>query len=367
MSRNVIGYICGSKNWGESENNQFKNAKWMTERGHKVCVFGITNSKLHQACDAAKIPFEPIKAQKKSYQLLRAIVLRKKIKIKKITHLFVRDSKDMKTSALAKILLSRKLVLVYFMEEQLELDKTDWVHTFHFKQFDFWSCPLPYLKEQVIQFTNFPEEKIVVIPSALKVASYHHLPSQNESRDVLGLPENKKILGLVGTFEPQKGQFLLLQALKMLKPKYPDLGIIFIGEKSTDKYDEYYEEVNDYIKNNDLKAAVFIQSSCENERVFYAAIDAFVIASKAETFGVSTLKAMACGIPIIGSRAGGTTELLKYGEFGRLFDTMNLKSLQDALEDLIENPTAKPNKLLAEAQQYDCSIISQKIEELLDL
>lgn len=367
MGRKVIGYICGSDSWGGLEMNQFKNAKWMADRGHEVCVFGRKNSRLHHACLQEDLPFEPIKKHKKYYDLRKAILLRRRLIKRSVTHLFVRDPEDMSIAALTKTILQGNLVLVYFMEMQLGIDKSDWIHTLRFKQFDYWSCPLPYLKEQVSQFSNYPEARTVVIPSGLDVASFHHLPSQDEAREALGLPKDLKLLGLIGRFDPQKGQLLLLQALKVLRPKYPSLGVVLLGEQTKDEADEYYQELLDYISHNKLEKTVFIRPFRKDVRTFYAAIDGFVMASKSETFGMVTLEAMACGVPIIGSRAGGTTELLKYGEFGRLFDTRNLKNLQSAIEDFLEHPSPNPQKLLAEAQHYDCTMVCEKIENLIEL
>lgn len=367
MGKKVIGYICGSDSWGGLEMNQFKNAKWMAERGHEVCVFGRKNSRLHHACKESALPFEPIKKHKKYYDLRKALFLRKLLLKRNITHLFVRDPKDMSIAALTKTLLKGNLILVYFMEMQLGIDKSDWIHTLRFKQFDYWSCPLPYLKEQVSQFTNYPLAQTVVIPSALDVASFHHLPSQAEARAELEIPKDLKLLGLIGRFDRQKGQLLLLQALKALRPKYPDLGVVLLGEQTKNEADEYYQEMLDYIALNKLEDAVFMRPFRKDVRVFYAAIDAFVMASKSETFGMVTLESMACGVPIIGSRAGGTIELLKYGEFGRLFDTMHLKSLQAALEDFLEQPSTNPQKLLAEAQHYDYTMVCKQIEVLLGI
>lgn len=367
MDKKVIGYICGSDSWGGLEMNQFKNAIWMTERGHDVCVFGLANSPLHIACKEESLSFKSIKMHKKYYDLRKAAALKRQLVKRNVSHLFVRDPKDMSLAALTKTLMQGDLVLVYFMEMQLGIDKSDWIHTLRFKQFDYWCCPLPYLKEQVTLFTNYPASQTVVIPSALDVASFHHLPSQDEARDELGLPKDLKLLGIIGRFDQQKGQLLLLQALKALRSKHPDLGVVLLGERTKDEANEYYQEMLDYVSYNKLEDVVFIRPFRKDVRVFYAAIDAFVMASKSETFGMVTIEAMVCGVPIIGSRAGGTTELLKYGEFGRLFDTMNLKSLLRVLEDFLEHPSTNSQKLLAEAQHYDYSMVCEQIEDLLGL
>ncbi|MEM8997541.1 MAG: glycosyltransferase, partial [Acidobacteriota bacterium] len=50
----------------------------------------------------------------------------------------------------------------------------------------------------------------------------------------------------------------------------------------------------------------------------YRASDLFLLPSRAESFGLSALEAQACGVPVIGYRAGGLPEVVMHGETGIL-------------------------------------------------
>jgi glycosyltransferase involved in cell wall biosynthesis len=67
-------------------------------------------------------------------------------------------------------------------------------------------------------------------------------------------------------------------------------------------------------------------------------IDIFVSCSNSEAFSNSILEAMACGCSVIGSRVGGTPELLGENERGLLFTSGSADELADKLEMLIGNP-----------------------------
>jgi N-acetyl-alpha-D-glucosaminyl L-malate synthase BshA len=47
-----------------------------------------------------------------------------------------------------------------------------------------------------------------------------------------------------------------------------------------------------------------------------AVADVFLLPSEIESFGLSALEAMACGVPVVGSDAGGLPEVVKHGETG---------------------------------------------------
>jgi len=64
------------------------------------------------------------------------------------------------------------------------------------------------------------------------------------------------------------------------------------------------------------------------------AIDIFVLPSRSEAFSNALLEAMACGCCPVGSRVGGTPELIQHGERGLLVDPGNVDQLAQALCDL---------------------------------
>ncbi|MFH1894251.1 MAG: glycosyltransferase family 4 protein [Candidatus Zixiibacteriota bacterium] len=72
----------------------------------------------------------------------------------------------------------------------------------------------------------------------------------------------------------------------------------------------------------------------EHMPAFLNSIDIFVMPSREEAFGVSAVEALACGVPVIGSRVGGIVEVLNHGDCGILVDPENVKALLDAMLSL---------------------------------
>ncbi|HSS20833.1 MAG TPA: glycosyltransferase family 4 protein [Pyrinomonadaceae bacterium] len=68
------------------------------------------------------------------------------------------------------------------------------------------------------------------------------------------------------------------------------------------------------------------------------ASDVFVLASVGEAFGLVLAEAMACGVPIVGSRHGSLPEVVVAGETGLLATPLNAKAFADAVEKLSRNP-----------------------------
>ena len=61
------------------------------------------------------------------------------------------------------------------------------------------------------------------------------------------------------------------------------------------------------------------------------------MASKLEGLGTSVLDAIAAGLPVVGTRAGGIPEMIKHNENGLLVEVGNSIALADAIIELVNN------------------------------
>ncbi len=58
--------------------------------------------------------------------------------------------------------------------------------------------------------------------------------------------------------------------------------------------------------------------------------DLFFLSSNRESFGLSALEALACGVPVVGTRAGGLPEVVRDGETGELREVGDVDAMADA-------------------------------------
>jgi L-malate glycosyltransferase len=70
---------------------------------------------------------------------------------------------------------------------------------------------------------------------------------------------------------------------------------------------------------------------------FLAGLDVFLSCSDTEGLSNSIIEAMASGLPVIGSAAGGTPELIEPGRTGYLYAARDVVALTVALENLLES------------------------------
>jgi D-inositol-3-phosphate glycosyltransferase len=363
--KSKLGYLCSSESWGGLEMNHLRNAKWMSQRGHDVFVLCVANSPIEKTAIDFSLPIIHIEKHKKYFDFKNARILSAIIEENSISHLIIRSTRDMSITASVKRKLGKKLHTSYFMEMQLGVKKTNLLHTLRFKYIDLWSSPLNWLHAQVKDLTNFKNTS-VVIPSGVDLNDFKNLPSQAEARALLELPKEKLIFGLIGRFDAQKGQLLLLEAMQ--KSASREYCVVLLGEPTLHEGEEYFDRMNQIIRENSLGKRVFLREYRSDTSTFYSAIDWMVMATKAETFGMVTVESLICGTPVLGSNAGGTPEILEQTRGGVLFETLNATDLAVKIDEILDQAISfDQNDLKAMSKIYDHTKVCESVELALGL
>lgn len=361
----VLAYICSSTSWGGLEMNHLRAAQWMKERGHKVYFLCVENSRLHQLAVEWNLEIFLIQKHKKYYDFKRGKALVKIVREHGISHLISRSTSDLSILAYVKYKLGSNIHTSYFMEMQFGVKKTHLLHSLRYRYIDVWSCPLPYLQEQVRTMTHF-KNRLELIPSGIDLERFGK-HTKEEARNQLNLPLDKLILGLAGRFDPQKGQLMVLEAFA--RAKRDKLHLVLLGEATLhEDGTSYHESMLKVIQENALESQVSFLPFMPNIEVFYAALDYFIMATKSETFGMVTIEALASGVPVIGSNSGGTREILEHGKYGVLFESMNPLELAKIVDNLTKNKGAfDPVELRKAAEKYDHNSVCVQVENALGL
>lgn len=86
-----------------------------------------------------------------------------------------------------------------------------------------------------------------------------------------------------------------------------------------------------------LENALFLGNCLDINEILYTA-DLFILPSESESFGLAALEAMAAGVPVISSNAGGLSEVNKYGFSGFLSDIGDINNMVENALLILESP-----------------------------
>jgi len=357
-----IAIYCSSGSWGGLEMNTARLARWLHERGHSVTLFCLHESPLARQAATDVIPYLIISRNKRYLDLPGAHSVSRELSRLEIKFLILVDNRDLDFGGLVKLLSGNRIRLIYQQHMRLGITKKDPIHTLRFRQLDAWITLLPYMKEEILTKTHYPEERIHLIPLGLEAESLRsRLPLKQQARHQIDLPADRQIIGILGRLDPQKGQHLVIEALHLLKQKGEMYTLLIMGKTTMHEGETYTRELHDLVSAYELEDNVFFRGYQEDVTCFYAAIDLFVLGSYEETYGMVTIEAMLCEIPVVGSRSGGTTELLGNGSFGWLYTPKDPADIATNISQALSDPQ-QLKQVVKQAQQYAVSAFSHKEE-----
>jgi glycosyltransferase involved in cell wall biosynthesis len=172
-------------------------------------------------------------------------------------------------------------------------------------------------------------ERITVIHSGVSLESTRRTAPLGV-RGLLGLPADARVAANVAALVPHKDHDTFVRAAKLLEHRHPDLHWAVAGEG------ELRPDLEARIAELGLRSRVHLMGHITDPERLIADADVFVMSSQQEGLGTAVLEAMALGIPIASTTAGGLPEMLGAGA-GLLVPHRDPGALAEAVARILEN------------------------------
>ncbi len=169
-------------------------------------------------------------------------------------------------------------------------------------------------RAQIIRYCGAIPSQIEVIPCGVDLKLFVAQDRQ-QARKQLGLKSELPILLFAGRLDPFKGPDLLLRAVNLMKR---DAQVVVVGGKlDGDKDLQQLQTLA--LELNISRRVHFLGARPQQELpLFYSAADVTVVPSYHESFGLVAVESLACGTPVVATRAGGLTSVVRHNETGFL-------------------------------------------------
>ena len=168
----------------------------------------------------------------------------------------------------------------------------------------------------------------------------------------------------VARFAPQKNHSLLLKAFAQGPASDPKAHLVLVGEGVL------REQLEEQAKSLGLAGQVHFLGLRTDIPDVLGAMDVFVLSSDWEGNPLSVMEAMASGLPIVSTAAGGVADLVESGKQGLIVPLGDVQGFSGAMISLLRNQEARQRLGLAAArrarQSYDVSTMVRAYEELYD-
>ena len=197
------------------------------------------------------------------------------------------------------------------------------------------------LKQDTLRLFDI-KKNINVIPNFIDTEKIK-LKGKPCERSLLAEKE-EKILTHISNFRPLKRIMDVISIFEGVQPKIKSK-LMMVGEGPEKK------RAIQYVNEKGLEEQVlFLGNSNEIDKILCYS-DLFLLPSEKESFGLSALEAMAHGVPIISSDAGGIPEVNKHGKTGYLSKIGDTESMTLNALSLLQNESLhKSFKKQAEQQ-----------------
>lgn len=139
-------------------------------------------------------------------------------------------------------------------------------------------------------------------------------------------------IGAAGRLVPIKGYDRLLDAFATLRTRHPQVRLQIAGEGPA-RFD-----LERRASALGLGESVDFLGWRDDLPALMARWSIFVQPSREEALGITALQAMALGLPVVASDAGGLPEIVEHGVTGIIVPSTDVPSLVEALGDLLKDP-----------------------------
>jgi len=185
-----------------------------------------------------------------------------------------------------------------------------------------------YLQTETLTTFGCTACRIEVIPNFVDPDVYdrsRHTSILDEQVD-----SNTRVLMHISNFRPVKRVKDIVRVFARVAAEIPAV-LIMVGD-GPDRIDAEAEA-----RELGLHEKVFFLGKIDAVAPLLAGADLFLLPSAGESFGLSALEALACGVPVIGTNVGGLPEVVRNGETGYLCPVGDVDAMSRAALEILRD------------------------------
>lgn len=232
------------------------------------------------------------------------------------------------------------------------------VTKFSIERSDAVTAVSQYLKDETYSAFGCVGCAIEVIPNFINLQEY--FPAKADCRATLAPPDTKVLMHISNFREVKRVPDVVRVFAKVLAQRPAELVLIGDGPQRPETEEEVTRlGVGEHVR---------FLGKVDYVADLLRAADLFLLPSASESFGLSALEAMGCGVPVVASNTGGLPEVVEDGETGALVEVGDVDGMAERALELLEPGrwSAAREAGVVRAREFAAELIVPRYEALYD-
>lgn len=204
------------------------------------------------------------------------------------------------------------------------------------------------------------ETRLAVIPNGVDTRRFRPSPAlRSEARRNWKVPPGSLVMGSVARLAEQKRPQAALALLAALRLEFAHLYLVLVGEGPLEA------ALRQQAAELGVAAYVVFAGFQHDVERQLPGMDVHLLLSRNEGFGIATIEAMACGVPVVGTDVPGTADVLRGSAGGLLTPLDDAGALAGAVAALLRDPERRARMGLSGRHEAERRYGQEQVAEMV--
>jgi glycosyltransferase involved in cell wall biosynthesis len=319
---------------------------YLVEESRKLGVDAIVackaGSEVEKYCQANGLPHESLRFSS-AYDVLTAFRIKAICKKLKIDLIQTHTSKSHTMAVISGLL---GLSVPQIMTRRVDFPvKDNWFSRFKYNYSKI--VRIICISDTILRITETDisdKSKLVSIHSGIDMNRFKEFKESDWLRESYQKDKSMHIIGNTSAISDQKDYYTFVNVAERILKVRQDIHFFIVGDGPDRK------NIEGYVKSKGLTNKITLTGFKKNIREILPSFDIFLFTSKTEGLGTSVLDAMAAGVPIVTTNAGGVSEMIQHEINGLMYPVKDEEGLTEGVLKFM-NDHALANTLSSKASE----------------